>query len=353
VSNTEILPLAGVVLALGAEIDGTESVEELRRHAATSRQLAGEMVDAGYGPEVVTRMLSMCNDRITARLVDWASRRFRMPAAQWCWLGLGSEGRMEQTLITDQDNGLIFAASDGREAIALRELLLPFARAVNEALAECGFPLCDGKVMASNPHWCLSLEEWQARFSSWIRTPEPEALLNATIFFDFRPLVGDFSLAQRLRGTLTGLARSNDIFLRMMATNALTAEPPLGRIKDFATDDADGIDLKKHGSRLFVDAARILALAEGVDAVSTIDRLRLTAGPGEALSGDAAAKRLGFMALQSIRLRSQCVHTRTSDASNRVVPEQLNEFDRRVLLESLRQARGLQRQLKARFDIHA
>jgi CBS domain-containing protein len=104
---------------------------------------------------------------------------------------------------------------------------------------------------------------------------------------------------------------------------------------------------------LFVDVARILALAEGVDAVSTIDRLRLTSGSGDALSGDAASKRFGFMALQSIRLRSQCAHIRISDASNRIVPEQLNEFDRRVLLESLRQARGLQRQLKVRFDIQS
>lgn len=103
---------------------------------------------------------------------------------------------MEQTLTTDQDNGLVFSAADDGEARDLRELFLPFTRAVNQALAECGFPLCDGEVMAGNPRWCLSIAEWQTNFGAWVRTPEPEALLNAAIFFDFRALAGDAALAR-------------------------------------------------------------------------------------------------------------------------------------------------------------
>jgi hypothetical protein len=161
---------------------------------------------------------------------------------------------------------LVFSASDDGEARQLRELFLPFARAVNEGLAECGFPLCDGGVMAGNPRWCLSRAEWIESFSGWVRTPEPEALLNAAIFFDFRPLHGDAGLAADLRRAVSDLTRGNEIFLRMMTVNALAASPPLGRLRDFAiAPEAGGsIDLKKFGSRIFVDAARILALGAGM-----------------------------------------------------------------------------------------
>jgi hypothetical protein len=161
--------------------------------------------------------------------------------------GAGLGRRLEQTLATDQDNGLIFSASDDGEARDLRELFLPFAQAANQALAQCGFPLCDGEVMAGNPRWCLSQSEWLESFSTWVRTPEPEALLNASIFFDFRPLAGDAGLAVELRGELGKLTRGNEIFLRMMTANALAAAPPLGRLRDFVTVPESGgtVDLKK------------------------------------------------------------------------------------------------------------
>lgn len=349
-AGAELLPGAAASSALAAAIDEAGDVAALAGHARAARTLAAGMVDGGMGPEAVTRVLSLLNDRITARLITVLARGCRLPATEWCWIGLGSEGRMEQTLTTDQDNGLVFAASDDREARELRAHFLPFAQAMNRALADCGFPLCDGEVMAGNPKWCLSLAEWKHQFAVWIRTPDPEALLNATIFFDFRPLAGQHALAAELRQALAVLAKGNDIFLRMLTENALQAVPPLGRIKDFVTDAGDGnsLDLKKSGSRLFVDAARILALAEGVPEASTLERLRGAAAGGSLRPDEAASACHAFTALQGIRLG---VQGRTSDATNLVVPEQLPEFDRRVLLAALRQARSLQRRLKARFHI--
>lgn len=348
----EILPGAEALIALRGAIRQAAGLPALVARAGAARAWAVAASESGVGAEAVTRALSLLNDEIVARLLELTQTHFRLPPASWCWLGLGSEGRMEQTLTTDQDNAFIFAASDGREARELREHMLPFARAINQALADCGFPLCDGDVMAGNPTWCLSLDEWRECFSHWIRTPEPEALLNASIFFDFRPLFGDAALAEQLRRHLTGIARGNDIFLRMMAVNALQAPSPLGRIKDFVTDaDAgDSLDLKKFGSRLFVDAARILALADGVAAASTIARLNGLVASGSLRADEAAAAHHAFVALQGIRLDVQ----RTGLLpDNRVVPEQLNEFDRRILLEALRQARNLQRRLKTRFHIES
>jgi CBS domain-containing protein len=338
----EVLPLSGDIAGLRLAIGKADGVAALRGHSGRIRQLVRSLLAADASAFWCTRVMSQLHDDVVGRALFLVARHHRLPPTNWCWLGLGSEGRMEQMLLTDQDNGLLYAASDAVEARALRQTFLPFAQEVNAALAECGLPLCDGEVMAGNPKWCLSLDEWRECFVQWIRTPEPDALLNASIFFDFRALAGDANLAASLRQVLVDLAQGNEIFLRMMAHNALAAEPPLGRLRDFVLD-ADGLlDLKKFGSRIFVDAARILALAQGITTVGTVQRLRAL---GQQPDNHAAAQ--AFLALQDLRLRSQV----NDAADNRIYPVQLNEFDRGVLLESFRQARVLQRRLKSRFQI--
>jgi len=352
--HSEILPQAAAIAATSVRIAGAADVAALVACAAEVRAMAVALHREEAGAALVTGVLSRFNDAIAVRLLDLLALRFRLPPTRWCWLGLGSEGRLEQTLTTDQDNGLVFSASDDGEARRLRELFLPFAQAANRALAECGFPLCDGEVMAGNPRWCLSLSEWRERFAGWVRTPEPEALLNAAIFFDVRAVAGAGELAAELRRTLSDLTRGNEIFLRMMTVNALAAPPPLGRLRDFVTAAESGgeIDLKKFGSRIFVDAARIMALGAGLAATGTAPRLRAVAAEGIITAADAEAAAHGFHALQGVRLTVQAASDlETGTAGNQVDPDRLNEFDRRVLLEALRQARALQQRLKTRFHI--
>lgn len=355
-SDNEILPHSAAIAACGAAIGKAPDIATLVASAAEVRQLAAALHQEEAGAALVTRVLSRLNDAIGVRVLSLLQSRFRLPAARWCWLGLGSEGRLEQTLCTDQDNGLVFSASDDGEARQLRALFLPFASAANQALAECGFALCDGEVMAGNPRWCLSLAEWTENFSGWVRTPEPEALLNAAIFFDFSALAGDAGLAAELRRALAELTRGNEIFLRMMSVNALAASPPLGRLRDFnlAAESGGTIDLKKFGSRIFVDAARIMALGAGSDETGTAPRLRRVAQVGGMTAADAEAAVHAFHALQDIRLAVQTgERSGAGVAGNLVDPERLNEFDRRLLLEALRQARALQQKLKVRFHIES
>lgn len=351
-----ILPEIDALAAHFSRIVCAPDIETLAACAGRTRELAIALYQAGAGARLVTRTLSRLNDAIVTRVLDLLRPRHRLPPTRWCWLGLGSEGRLEQTLATDQDNGLVFSASDDTEAGRLRELFLPFAEAANQALAACGFPLCDGGVMAGNPRWCLSLSEWNQNFAAWVRSPDPEALLNATIFFDFRPLFGDSDLAIEMRQTVSTLTRGSEIFLRMMTVNALAAEPPLGRLRDFAVVAESGgtIDLKKFGARIIVDAARILALGAGMSETGTVKRLRGGAAEGVMAPLDAEAAARAFDALQDIRLAVQAGQQRHgNEPGNAVDPDSLNDFDRRVLLEALRQARALQRVLKARFHIEA
>lgn len=323
--------------------------DTLRQLAPEIRAVAIDMIEADAGGGLVARTLSALNDALTVRLIKLTAAHHRLPATAWCWLALGSEGRGEQTFFTDQDNGIVFSAADAAEARALRPLLLACAGEINQVLADCGFALCSGGIMAGNPDCCLSLAEWQERFSGWVRTPEPQALLNATIFFDFRALHGDARLAMSLREHVHHITARADAFLRMLADNALTVAPPLGIVREFAARDGM-IDLKKSGARIFVDAARILGIDCPVP--GTVARLRHAAAVGRMPAREAAAAGGAFHHLQRLRLAHQhCELVAGGQPTNQLLTRQLNEFDRRVLHEAFKQARLLQQQLKSTFRI--
>jgi len=269
-------------------------------------------------------------------------------------MGLGSEGRNEQTLATDQDNAIIFP-DPGSDREGLRARLIAFADEVNRTLDACGFPLCKGNIMARNPQWCLALPEWLDRFDDWMRNADPEALLNATIFFDFRALHGDATLVERLREFLLAKVKDRPAFLRQMAANALQVRPPLGLFGDIVVENDEGgtIDLKKQASRPFVDCARILELAAGVGEVSTAERLR-AAGPRIRMSEDDVATAVdAFQFVQMLRLRSQDSLERGGGSAepNRLDPDTLNSLDRRILREALRQARKLQNRVALDYQL--
>jgi len=195
VSERDLFALQRTGLSrIAAGIRVTDSLEGLRGAAEDIRILARGLMAQGVGAEQLTRLISELNDQLTQRVIHLASRRADLAGVRWCWLALGSEGRFEQTLLTDQDNGLLFTVPPEIGVDAARARLLPFARQVNDWLAECGFPLCKGGVMGSNPQWCLSLEEWQRTFADWLFRGDAPVLLNASIFFDFRALAGEGAL---------------------------------------------------------------------------------------------------------------------------------------------------------------
>ncbi len=333
-------------------IDAAPDVPALARALGEVRASAFTMLEQGVGGEPVTQYLSAMNDAATRRALTLRQQAHRLDDVAWAWLAFGSEGREEQTLATDQDNGLIFlAAEKDREGVRAR--LLAFAHDVNADLEQLGFPRCAGGIMAGNPEWCLTLDEWKAKFTAWVAWAHPAALLNATIFFDFRALYGRGDLADRLHEHLPTVCRGNDAFLRLMAAQALSVAPPLGLLRDFVTEpDAQGrscLDLKKHGARLFVDAARVLALAQGESAASTVQRLRRTArlpgGVGEPVEAMVDA----FNFLQLLRLRHQ--HEAPGPTPNLVPLSGLNALDRRILKEAFRQAKALQQRLQLTYQV--
>jgi CBS domain-containing protein len=337
------------------DIREAKDLTALQACAKDIQRIAMTLLGQGVSAEQLTHFISTLNDLLTFRIIELTHDEFDLPQVRWCWIALGSEGRYEQTLCTDQDNGIVFLEPDAHATESVRRSFLPFAQAVNRKLDACGFPLCKGNIMAGNAEWCMSLEEWRSRFSQWIGAPEPKALLNASIFFDFRPLYGDEDLSDALRNWLLGVTKNASLFLRQMTENALQCQPPLGLVRDFVYDGNKDfphtIDLKMYGSRPFVDAARILSLANGVGQTSTAQRLRGAAETMHFGGDDIAAIIDGFYYIQLLRLRHQHQAEGGQAGANRIDPDALNELDRHILKEAFKQARKLQSRLRLDYQL--
>jgi CBS domain-containing protein len=349
VSERDLFTLQQIGLrAIGGSIRRGDDIDELVRISRDIQALALGMIKHDVGAEQITRYISTLNDMLTARIIDLEFEGVDLHGVEWCWMAMGSEGRFEQTLYTDQDNGIVFAPAGDVEPESIRRRLLPLAQRINQHLAECGFSLCKGNIMAGNPEWCLSLAEWKSRFATWIHRASAPELLNATIFFDFRALHGADHLVHELRVSLDGMIKQNRHFLKKMAENALVNRVPLGLFRDFVLESAvgnepQGIDLKVNGITLFVDGARIFSLAAAVHETSTVRRFQEAAKkmglPPDRIEawGDA------FHFVQTLRLRQHFRQIEGGlEASNRLDPYQLNRLDRRFLRESLKQAKDVQ-----------
>ncbi|MDO7904514.1 putative nucleotidyltransferase substrate binding domain-containing protein [Pseudomonas sp. K1(2024)] len=320
-------------------------------------QLVERMLAHGASSTQITQIITLLNDHTVCRVIELALAEHGDPGIAFSWLCFGSEGRREQTLHTDQDNGILFDAADAAEAEALRARLLPLANSINQDLAQCGFSLCKGNVMAGNPELCLSRAEWAQRFAGFIREASPENLLGSSIYFDLRVVWGDEQGCEQLRQSILAQVADNRIFQRMMADNALRQRPPVGRLRDFVltrqgNDKTATLDLKVQGLTPFVDGARLLALANGVAANNTLERLRQLVAKGVIDALDGAAFEEAYHFIQQTRMQQHQRQSRDNQPySNRLDPDSLNHLDRRILRESLRQAQRLQSSLAQRYQL--
>ncbi|WP_314410424.1 putative nucleotidyltransferase substrate binding domain-containing protein [Pseudomonas kuykendallii] len=330
-----------------------ETLAALRRdiHLLVDRMLAH-----GASSTQITHIITLLNDHTVCRVIELVLEECGDPGVPFTWLCFGSEGRREQTLHTDQDNGILFDAEDSADAAAIRGRLLPLAERINEGLALCGFTLCQGRIMAGNPELCLSRAEWSRRFAGFIREATPENLLGSSIYFDLRAVWGPPEGCDELRREVLRQIDDNRLFQRMMAENALRQRPPVGRFRDFVVArkgaEKDTLDLKVQGLTPFVDGARLLALAHGIEAGNTLERLRQLVARDIIDAQDGGAYEEAYHIIQLIRMQQHQQQARQNlPYSNRLDPDTLNHLDRRILRESFRQAQRLQSSLALRYQL--
>ncbi len=348
VSERDLFAMLGLSSSrLARRIRAATDLAQLVDVAPDIRRQARELMAQGLSARTLTELISQLNDLLTERAVQLAARQRGLDLTRACWLAFGSEGRCEQTIATDQDNGLVFASDDPDTD---RSAWLALGRLVNDTLDACGYPLCKGRIMAGEPDCCLSADEWIARFDHWIDQGAPEDLLKASIYFDLRPLAGALSLAGPMREFVRRRAAQMPRFIRQLAQNALRNTPRLnwrGAFEPQREGAHEWIDLKLGGTMIFVDAARLFALAQGVDATATRARFEAVAAAMHLEPRESQTWIGAFEFLQTMRLRVQvgAMSQSPDDNPNRLDLATLNDIDKRILKESLRVAQRLQQRI--------
>lgn len=337
---------------LNSTIRTAASAEEFQAAAQGIRDCARTLLAQGVQAQQLTELISHFNDLLTQQIVAFHAQAHGRDLSRACWLAFGSEGRSEQTVATDQDNGLIFLSDDPEGD---RPAWLAFASDVNETLAACGYPLCKGNVMARNPACCLTPQEWQDRFARWIEQGSPQDLLAASIYFDLRPVAGAEHLAQPLSAFVAQRAQANPRFCRQLAEEVLHSPSALGWLGQIEGQTVEGVpvlDLKLHGTAIFVGVARLRALALGIQEVNTRRRLQAIGRARGVPEHHAQAWVSGFEFLQMLRLRAQIGSDPPgSGPLSRVGPnhvrlDTLHDIDQRILKETLRMVRRLQQEIE-------
>jgi CBS domain-containing protein len=341
ISATDLLAQqANHPIYLRGLIDRLEDTRAIGDYAGRIADLAKTLFEAGLGALQISQIVSGLNDTLVKRLVQLAEQALGRAPTPYAWIVFGSEGRTEQTLLTDQDNALIFTA-------ATNECLSYFgalSKRVVDGLIQAGFPPCPGGFMATN--WYKPLAEWRELFDKWIRLPEPQALLDAAIFFDFRAVAGSLSL-EPLEKIITS-AQNEKRFLAHMLNGALAFHPPLGFFNRLRSEGGK-IDIKKSGIAPIVGLARVAALGVGSLERSTLERL-VTAGQSGALlnQDDASALAEIFKFFLQLRLRQQLATLQANrPLDHNIHLNALSTLERRHLKEGFVMIRRIQEGIRA------
>ncbi len=267
-------------LYLFREILAQKSIEGLYPLALKIPQVVRSLIEEGAKANNITRMIAVLNDHVLDRLLSLLLEEFGAAPVPWAWLLMGSEGRREQTFKTDQDNAIIYKdQEDPALKLKAEEYFRPFAESAIKHLVNCGYPLCPGEIMATNPKWRQPFSVWKGYFQKWCRTPTPESVLNSMIFFDFKAGFGDTDLVDELKNEVAKTARNSDLFQLWLAKSCLSSRPPLSFFKNFIVEK-DGehkntFDLKTKGLVFMVDFARLMSLKYGITETNTLARLNL------------------------------------------------------------------------------
>ena len=337
ITKTDLTRAQAVTSAdLVGRITKASNAEEMARVTAQIPQLLLQLVETGNRHEVVTRLITDIADTVTRRLLTLAEQKFGAPPVPYLWLACGSQGRQEQTGVSDQDNCLIL--SDDVTAHDM-PYFADLAKFVCDGLDVCGYFYCPGDMMATNPRWCQPKSVWQEYFQGWIATPNPEAQMLASVMFDLRPIGGDESLFADLQKHTLQAASENSIFTAHMISNSLKHHPPLGLLRGLATirsgDHRNQLDMKHNGIVPVVDLGRIYALQGQLTAVPT--RARLAAAIRHGLLSRSGGNDLldAFDLIAHTRLRHQADQIKSGDKpDNYLNPSDLSDFERSHLRDA-------------------
>lgn len=330
---------------LVGDIARAEDAETIAAKTGRIPMLLAQLVGAGNRHDVVTRLITDIADAATRRFIALFERENGAAPARYLWLACGSQGRREQTGVSDQDNCLILEDAATPDDMAYFESM---ARFVTDGLNQAGYVYCPGDMMASNPRWRQPLSVWRGYFSGWIATPNPEAQMLASVMFDLRPIAGSGNdLFETLQGETLEAASKNSIFVAHMVSNSLKHRPPLGLLRGLATlrsgEHRNTIDMKANGVVPVVDLARLYALMSRLTAVNSRARIKAAGGTGAVSASGARDLLDAYDVIAGMRLEHQARQVAGGQAAdNYLAPSELSDFDRSHLRDAFFVVRTMQ-----------
>ncbi|MEJ3624477.1 DUF294 nucleotidyltransferase-like domain-containing protein [Vibrio vulnificus] len=340
-------------LLLVSRIFQQQSFEGLAQIAQEVKASFVRLVNEDANSHMVGSAMSVIGRSFKQRIIELAEEELGPPPIRYCFLALGSMGRDEQLLVTDQDNAIIL--DDSYQESVHGQYFEQLAHIVCDALNECGYQYCTGDIMATNPIWRMTKAQWRDCFADWIDNPNPKALLNASIFFDLDGVSGQVAWADQLTEFVVKRAKGNPRFLACLARNALNRTPPLGFFKDFVMEK-DGrhnnsINLKRRGTAPLADLIRVHALAVGSTAKNSFERLDDIIDAGILPKGRAQNLKDALEFISMVRIRHQAIDVANdNEPDNNIEPENLSDFERRTLKDAFQILSNAQNFLKFRYQ---
>lgn len=340
-------------LLLVSSIFQQQSIEEL---AALSEQVKDSfvrLVNEDANSHMVGSAMSVIGRSFKQRIIELAEEELGEPPVPYCFVALGSMGRDEQLLVTDQDNAIILDNTYVKEEHDA--YFAKLSALVCDGLDKCGYTYCTGDIMATNPEWRMTRTEWEECFADWIDDPNPKALLNASIFFDLEGVYGRLKWAEQLNGFIVRRARKNNRFLACLARNAMNRTPPLGFFKDFVMEKdgqhKNSINLKRRGTAPLADLIRVHALAVGSRSKNSFERLDDIHEAGILPKGKARDLSDALEFISMVRIRHQALDVENEiEPDNNIEPENLSDFERRNLKDAFQILSNAQNFLKFRYQ---
>jgi CBS domain-containing protein len=326
-------------LSVARHLEQQQTIDDLAAAQKRVSALLPLLMREGARASHITRVVAELNDRLMSKILELAEAKLGKPPVPYCWVVLGSEGRREQTFKTDQDNALIYADPPEDKTAATKAYFTELADFAQVALEKCGYPACTGGYMASNPRWRQTVSAWKNIFGTWIAEGELHSTEDALIFFDIRPVAGDFSLFDQLDAHNRERLKNAGFFKSVLGCISITVKPPLGFFRTLVVERSgehkEQLDIKSYGTSPLVNAARLFALDAGVGHTNTVDRLTALQSFGYADSGLLREMQEAFEFFTLMRLDNQLQQARAGQPlSNYISPEKLTHLQRNSLKEA-------------------
>ncbi|MGY4315421.1 putative nucleotidyltransferase substrate binding domain-containing protein [Bradyrhizobium sp. JR3.5] len=336
--------LAGSAQVTAGRIDRASSQQDLAIAAREIEAQTRVLRRQGVKVEVIAEIVSDLNRRLLSRLFEMVA-----PAgirSGGCLIVMGSEGRGEQTMRTDQDNGLILSAPVDVET------LQSFRSAFSGALQGFGFPPCPGNVMVSNPAWSKPLADYLADFRRWIALPDETAHMNVAIIYDAQAIAGDVQLLDRAKAELIELVRGEQAFLAHFARAIDAFATPIGLFNNLITSEGtgDALDLKKGGIFPIVHGVRSLALEQGLHETSTDRRISRLCDLGILRTEFGRDLKQAFRFMLMLRLDEQLAAS-AGTSGTLVRPAHLSSMERHLLRDALQVVKQFREIIRHHFKL--